>query len=266
MHTRCSARCSAAQQSCFGHNLGQRKLALLTYSVRRQCNLVSRPVGPVVQAQVSPPEDQQEEVEYKDTWSDVQFINLCRRAYGNLAGWQSSKDWNKGETTYEGMLEVSRALMKGKSASQQRDAVIKGFPKVPNWFRKVFPYSKWGAELNAQITPAFFSWLVGPMYTETADVNGVQQRSSVHIKRCRYLAGSGCVGMCVNLCKTPTQTFFTEELGMPLTMKPNFDDYSCDMIFGQMPPSLDADEVNSQACYDACPQGKAGDGKCHKLS
>lgn len=112
MHTRCSARCSAAQQSCFGHNLGQRKLALLTYSVRRQCNLVSRPVGPVVQAQVSPPEDQQEEVEYKDTWSDVQFINLCRRAYGNLAGWQSSKDWNKGETTYEGMLEVSRALMK----------------------------------------------------------------------------------------------------------------------------------------------------------
>ncbi|KAL0050418.1 hypothetical protein WJX82_010875 [Trebouxia sp. C0006] len=163
------------------------------------------------------------------------------------------------------MLEVSRALMKGKSASQQRDAVIKGFPKVPNWFRKVFPYSKWGAELNARITPAFFTWLVGPMFTETADVNGVQQRSSVHIKRCRYLAESGCVGMCVNLCKTPTQTFFTEELGMPLTMKPNFDDYRCDMIFGQTPPSLDTDEVNSQACYDACPQGIAGNSKCHKL-
>ena len=26
--------------------------------------------------------------------------------------------------------------------------------------------------------------------------------------------------MCVNLCKAPVQTFFTEELGMPLTMKP----------------------------------------------
>ena len=24
--------------------------------------------------------------------------------------------------------------------------------------------------------------------------------------------------MCVNLCKTPVQQFFTEELGMPLTM------------------------------------------------
>ncbi len=82
---------------------------------------------------------------------------------------------------------------------------------------------------------------------------------------CRYLAESGCVGMCVNLCKTPTQTFFTEELGMPLTMKPNFEDYSCDMVFGEVPPSLDTDEVNTQACYDACPQGKAGLGKCHKL-
>lgn len=143
--------------------------------------------------------------------------------------------------------------------------MIRGFPKVPRWFRKVFPYSKWGAELNAKITPAFFTWLVGPMYTETTDVNGIQQRSSVHIKRCRYLAESGCVGMCVNLCKTPTQTFFTQELGMPLTMKPNFEDYSCDMVFGAAPPSLDTDEVNTQACYDACPQGKAGSAKCHKL-
>jgi hypothetical protein len=39
---------------------------------------------------------------------------------------------------------------------------VKGFPKVPNWFRKLFPYSDWGAELNARITPLFFSWLVGP--------------------------------------------------------------------------------------------------------
>ena len=42
---------------------------------------------------------------------------------------------------------------------------------------------------------------------------------------CRYLAESGCAGMCVNLCKSPVQTFFTKELGMPLTMKPNFEDY-----------------------------------------
>ena len=123
MHT----PCSGAQQSYFGRNLGQRKLALLTYSVRRQSNPVFRPLSLVVKAQASPPEEQQEEVEYKDTWSDVQFINLCRTAYGNLAGWQSSKDWNDGEKTYQGMLEVSRALMKVICAvCQQNKQVLPG--------------------------------------------------------------------------------------------------------------------------------------------
>jgi hypothetical protein len=53
----------------------------------------------------------------------------------------------------------------------------------------VFPYSKWGAELNAKITPAFFTWLVGPMETVEADINGEKQKSAVHIKKCRYPAG-----------------------------------------------------------------------------
>lgn len=37
----------------------------------------------------------------------------------------------------------------------------------------------------------------------------------------RYLENSGCVGMCVNMCKIPTQEFFTNSLGMPLTMTPS---------------------------------------------
>lgn len=60
----------------------------------------------------------------------------------------------------------------------------------------------------------------------TAD-DGRSQCSGVQIERCRYLAESNCVGMCVNLCQQPVQTFFTEQLGMPLTMEPNFEDYSC---------------------------------------
>jgi hypothetical protein len=28
-----------------------------------------------------------------------------------------------------------------------------------------------------------------------------EQRSVVHIKKCRYLENSGCVGMCMNMCK-----------------------------------------------------------------
>ena len=37
----------------------------------------------------------------------------------------------------------------------------------------------------------------------------------------RYLENSGCVGMCVNMCKLPTQEFFTNEFGLPLTMNPS---------------------------------------------
>ncbi len=55
------------------------------------------------------------EVEYVDSWSDIAFIALCRKAYGNIAGWQSQRDWKDGKETYAGMVEVSRALMKVRS-------------------------------------------------------------------------------------------------------------------------------------------------------
>lgn len=215
-----------------------------------------------------------ESVEYKDTPTDIAFIALCRMAYGNIAGWQSKRSWTSGHETFAGMVEVSRALMKGRSSAEQREAVIAGFPAIPPWFRKLFPYSKWGAQLNAKITPAFFTWLVGPMETVEVEVNGQVQQSGVHIKRCRYLAESGCTAMCVNLCKAPTQSFFTEQLGMPLTMNPNFEDYSCEMIFGQVPPLLSEDAVSRQSCLAGCPSGvpmPRGDtgasdpARCHKL-
>jgi hypothetical protein len=83
------------------------------------------------------------------------------------------------------MTKPPYAGMQGRSAEEQRQAVIQGFPAVPAWFRKLFPYSKWGAEVNAKITPAFFTWLVGPMDTQDVEVDGVLQKSKVYIKRCR---------------------------------------------------------------------------------
>lgn len=82
---------------------------------------------------------------------------------------------------------------------------------------------------------------------------------------CRYLAESKCAGMCVNLCKAPVQTFFTEELGMPLTMKPNFEDFSCEMVFGLKPPPLEEDEVMQAPCIAECTTGVFDRPTCHKL-
>jgi len=150
--------------------------------------------------------------------------------------------------------------------------VISGFPAVPPWFRKLFPYSKWGAEVNALITPMFFAWLVGPMETVEVDVEQpggggtLTQRSGVKIEKCRYLAESGCAAMCVNLCKSPCQTFFTNELGMPLYMEPNFEDGSCLMVFGQQPPALDDDPcISKQPCLGDCPTAVVDSPRCHKM-
>lgn len=47
--------------------------------------------------------------------------------------------------------------------------------------------------------------------------------TGVTIKKCRYLESSGCVGMCTNMCKLPTQRFFTDTFGAqhcPLAFPP----------------------------------------------
>jgi hypothetical protein len=95
-------------------------------------------------------------------------------------------------------------------------------------------------ELNAWFATRLFTWLVGPCEVREAEITNPDgttklQRSNVHILKCRYLEQSECVGMCVNMCKLPTQAFFTEDFGIPVTLTPNFEDYSCDMVFGQIP-------------------------------
>ena len=48
----------------------------------------------------------------------------------------------------------------------------------------------------------------------------------------------------------PRQAFFTEQLGMPLTMTPNFDDYSCEV--GRPPPAWPASAREIAGGFAAC--------------
>jgi hypothetical protein len=43
-----------------------------------------------------------------------------------------------------------------------------------------------------------------------------------------------------------------------MTMKPNFEDLSCEMIFGQAPPPLEEDPALQQPCFAAS--------QCHKAA
>lgn len=71
------------------------------------------------------------------------------------------------------------------------------------------------------------------------------------IKKCRYLQESGCVGLCTNLCKRPTEAFFSEAFGLPLTMEPDFETLECTMRFGQAAPPIEEDAVYNQPCFSA---------------
>ncbi|XP_057965450.1 beta-carotene isomerase D27, chloroplastic-like [Malania oleifera] len=133
-------------------------------------------------------------------------------------------------------------------------ALGKAFPKpiLPWQIRTLLPHSKFAREFFAAFTTVFFTWLVGPCEVRESTINDKKEWNVVHIKKCRFLEESNCVGMCVNLCKMPSQRFIKESLGMPVNMVPNFEDMSCEMIFGQHPPTAAHDPALKQPCYNLC--------------
>lgn len=163
--------------------------------------------------------------------------------------------------SYDSFVELSREIMRGRNSKEQQEAVAGVLasllpPQSPERFKKWFPLNKRNAEFNAWITTLGFKWLVGEAELDDVEVEfeGKKQiwRSGVKIKKCRYLENSGCVGMCTNMCKLPTQKFFTEMFGLPLTMNPDFETLECNMIFGQAPPPLEDDPVYNQPCFSVC--------------
>ncbi|XP_010274248.1 PREDICTED: beta-carotene isomerase D27, chloroplastic-like [Nelumbo nucifera] len=115
--------------------------------------------------------------------------------------------------------------------------------------RTLLPQSKFTRELYAVFTTFLFAWLVGPCEVKESEMEGEGEKNVVHVKKCRFLEETSCAGMCINLCKMPTQRFIKDTLGMPTNMVPNFDDMSCDMIIGQDPPAPADDPALKQPCY-----------------
>ncbi|XP_077248442.1 beta-carotene isomerase D27 [Tasmannia lanceolata] len=211
-----------------------------------------------------------QKTQYKDGIFEKVFMSLFARKMGKFASGKGGAGEKMG-IDYESFVDVSKRVMQGRSRTQQQQVVREVLmsmlpPGAPAQFRKLFPPTKWAAEFNAALTVPFFHWLVGPSEVVEVEINGVKQRSGVHIKKCRYLENSGCVGMCVNMCKLPTQDFFTNEFGLPLTMNPNFEDMSCEMIYGQVPPPFEEDPVSNQPCYaNMCSMANPSSTICHKV-
>ncbi|KAL5726760.1 hypothetical protein ACHQM5_000024 [Ranunculus cassubicifolius] len=187
-----------------------------------------------------------QKTQYKDGVFEKVFMALFARKMEKFSSSSSSvaaaasnnKELGLLDYDYDSFVNVSRKVMQGRNRIQQQEVV-----------REV---------LMSMLPPS--------EHVIEVEVNGVKQRSGVHIKKCRYLENSGCVGQCVNMCKIPTQDFFTNEFGLPLTMIPNFEDMSCEMVYGQVPPPFEEDPVSQQPCYaNICTVANPNVSICPKL-
>ena len=207
---------------------------------------------------------------YTDNRVDRFFIWFFSRKMANALGKDTQLEG------YDGLVDLSQQIMRGRNAQDQQ-AAIAGMLRslIPAYvlamIRTLFSPTQLVCELNAWFATQLFEWLVGPCEVKAVEVAAPDgqlrtQRSGIQIKKCRYLEQSGCVGMCVNMCKLPTQDFFTAEFGFPLTMTPNFEDLSCEMVFGQVPPPLETEPAYTQPCLaNQCSMAKPGAPSCPKV-
>ncbi|KAK2657068.1 hypothetical protein Ddye_010120 [Dipteronia dyeriana] len=191
----------------------------------------------------------------KTVYNDNQFDRIAIHYLSQSV--QLTTGMRNRKSGYDSLVEAARAVSLNFNPVQQHQLVIqaleKAFPKQLLYLiRMILPQSKFTRELFAAFTTVFFVWLVGPCEAKESEVNGKKEKNVVHIKKCRFLEETNCIGMCTNLCKMPSQTFIKNSLGLPVNMVPNFDDMSCEMIFGEEPPAVADDPAFKQPCFKLC--------------
>lgn len=112
----------------------------------------------------------------------------------------------------------------------------------------------WAAALTTFITPTFFAFLVGPSRPNRRMDGSL---GGLVVEKCKFLQESGCKGLCLNQCKLPAQQFFSEGLGLQLTVKPNFETQECQWSFGETPLPPEEDPMFPAGCLAGCPTREA---------
>lgn len=177
-------------------------------------------------------------------------LALFRRLVQREIGFASQKEG------YDGLIEEARyyQLKPGVTAEDQQRMVrnclqtIAGplVPPVYNTFMAPWP---WAPFLTAFFTPPFFKFLVGP---NRYDVRDDGKPGGVYAERCRFLEETGCKGLCLHMCKLPTQQFFKETLGLDMTMTPDYETYECRLSFGMTPKPIEEDDNIPRGCLNGC--------------
>lgn len=133
-------------------------------------------------------------------------------------------------------------------------AIDKISTQIPSFKDTVVPGKQLGPLfyaplLTSVVTPTFLSFLVGPSRpARRAD----GQLGGMVIEKCKFLQESNCKGLCLHQCKIPAQEFFAEELGLPLTVVPNFETQECQWSFGELSVSHKEDPDFPSGCIRGC--------------
>ncbi|KAG2497918.1 hypothetical protein HYH03_004182 [Edaphochlamys debaryana] len=192
---------------------------------------------------------------------NVLVMSLFRRKMVDALGVDSQQQG------YAGIVDLTRKLnnkyRNPVDTQEATRAILKAL--FPSWllpaFRMLFakPMPDFSCRLNAVATALTCQWLMGPCKVNDVEFDDgtVGKGQGVFVERCRYLEETGCASVCINSCKVPTQTFFARDMGIPLTMTPNYDDFSCQFSFGKAPPSVKLDGAFTTACFNQCPSKKA---------
>lgn len=166
---------------------------------------------------------------------------------------------------YDGIIEMIKQLNSSNDPATTRRKARKLlqslFPVfIPPAFKVMFaqPLPELSEQMNAVVTASTCQWLMGPSKVNdiTLPTGEVKANHGVLVERCRFLEAAGCVSVCVNSCKIPTQEFFYKDMGIRCTMTPNYEDFSCQFSFGVTPLPTDLDDAFKSPCFAQCPSRK----------
>lgn len=211
-------------------------------------------------------------MEYQESLLDKLLLSIFRKlVVQNTGGVTSDKE------SILGLVEQARTYMlqPGQTAEAQHTMVkqtLAGLmtPFLPPFYRifmsgivpknlgtdydgkQVGPWF-YAPFLTSFVTPTFFGFLVGPSYVNRRKDG---QLGGLVVEKCKFLQESGCKGLCLHQCKLPAQQFFKEELGLPLTVQPNFETQECQWSFGEEPVPPKEDPYFPSGCLVGCESRK----------
>ena len=217
-----------------------------------------------------------DDLEFNDSPLDKLLLKIFRGLVEkNTGGIQSDKPG------IDGLLEQGRTFMlqEGQTPEAQHKMVsdtLGGLmtPVLPPFYRIFMSgiVPKLGTDLDGKqfgpwfyapfltsfVTPTFFAFLVGPSYPNRRKDG---QPGGLVVEKCKFLQESGCKGLCLHQCKLPAQQFFKEELGLALTVSPNFVTQECQWSFGEDPLPPSEDPSFPKGCLVGCQSRKQMTGR-----